>query len=432
MALSDDLATLREIGRRHVDDLSLALPPSGESPRGAALVELVREALAAMASALASLPGEFSAAGDEKDRQAIVEKARGYTYQLRQLHMALPWIESAFHSHVSQGTVLLFDEMAETMLGVRADVVPTPNESYMYAVRPKPFRSAFQSVKKPYPAFSPPVIVYYPVGEVDSVFLHLIAAHELGHGAVLERDLIQGVQAAHGDLAPVFARLSDAADALHAVTGIDMTLATAEASRVFRSWLEEVLCDSLALSYLGPSFMLASAAFGVQFSGSTPGQSHPSNAFRTDLLLDQLDEMGWMPEFAASLPRVHSWLVDTANEPMDSSAAPHFEHVQDALKLLAPTIRRVADLGDLAFTPSMYADHDELADLMRARILPAQLLNGRPSHRRSVIYAGWLYAFGEYGDHPASLAKIAADRSLQAFVTKALEMSAVLQKWATV
>jgi hypothetical protein len=432
MALNDDLSTLREIGRRHVDDLSSALPAGGESPRGSALVKLVGEALNAMTLALDALPGEFASAQDDKDREAVVEKARGYTYQLRQLHMALPWVESASHHHVSQGTVLLFDAMAEAMLGVAADVIPTPNETYMYAVRAKPFRSAFVSVKKPYPSLSPPVIVYYPAGEVDSVFLHLIAAHELGHGAVLERDLIQGVKTAHGDLTPVYAKLSDAANALHNATALDLTLATAEVTRVFRNWLEELLCDALALSYLGPSFLLASATFGVQFSGSTPGSSHPSNAFRTHLLLEQLDAMGWTSEFQEELPQVHSWLADIASKPMDPSAGAHYEHIQDALDLLAATIRHVTDLRDLAFTPNAFTDRAELAELISARILPAQLLNGKPTRRRSVIYAGWLHAFGEAGDHAANLARITADRSLQAFLTKALEMSVILQKWESV
>jgi hypothetical protein len=43
-----------------------------------------------------------------------------------------------------------------------------------------------------------------------------------------------------------------------------------------------------------------------------------------------------------------------------------------------------------------------------------------------------LHAFKEAGDHPASLVKITADRSFQAFLAKALEMSAVLEKWGSV
>ena len=385
-----------------------------------------------MTAALDALPAEFGAAGDDKDREAVVEKARGFTYELRQFHMALPWIESARRTGVSQGTILLFDEMAETILGTAADVVATPYESYMYAVRAKPFRTAFLSVKRPYPTVAPPLIVYYPAGEVESAFLHLVAAHEFGHGGVLERDLITAVETVHPDMGPVLAKLTDAANVMHSRTALDPTLAQAHTYRVFRNWLEEILCDALATSYLGPAFGLSFAAFLFQFSGSTPGESHPSTTFRTRLLLAQLDEMGWLPDLRAALPNIAAWLEDVAAQPMAASAGVYYAPVEEALELVGPTIRKVADLGDLAFTPERFENADELAELIEARVLPAQLLNGAPAHRRSVVYSGWLHALRVLSDHPASLAKATSDRSLQAFLTKALEMSAVLQKWGTV
>lgn len=433
MSYADDLTFLRETCDRHAADLDALLPAIGDSPRGTALVEVVRQALDGLKAAVAGLAAEFGKAGDDKDREAVVEKARGFSYNLRLLHMALPWIESARRLGVSQGELLLFDEMGEAILGTPVDVVPTPEATYMYAARPRPFRSAFRAIKHPYPSVAPPVIVYYPTAERQSLFMHLCMAHELGHGGVLERDLLRAVEkVSTAQSSDVTARLAEAGLILHRDTALDKTLAQARARVAFRDWLEEALCDALALSYLGPSYLLTSVAFGLQFSGRAPSESHPSQSFRTSLLLDQMDEVGWLAEFEDALPNMANWIKSIASQTSTPNGDAYLLKVEETIRLLAGSVRAVASLSGHAFLPTNFKDGDELAELMEARILPAQLLSGQPADRRSIIYAGWLHGFMEHGDNPASLVAITSDRSFQAFLTKAIEMSAILEKWEKV
>jgi hypothetical protein len=42
-----------------------------------------------------------------------------------------------------------------------------------------------------------------------------------------------------------------------------------------------------------------------------------------------------------------------------------------------------------------------------------------------------MHAFAKHGDEPVALASIVGDRDQQRFLTKALEMSVVLERWAT-
>jgi hypothetical protein len=48
---------------------------------------------------------------------------------------------------------------------------------------------------------------------------------------------------------------------------------------------------------------------------------------------------------------------------------------------------------------------------------------------RSIVFAGWVHAFVVHGDQPVKLAEVVGDRDQQRFLTKALEMSAVLEQW---
>jgi hypothetical protein len=63
------------------------------------------------------------------------------------------------------------------------------------------------------------------------------------------------------------------------------------------------------------------------------------------------------------------------------------------------------------------------------RILPAQLIDRTAAPLRSIVFAGWVHAFVVHGDQPVKLAEVVGDRDQQRFLTKALEMSAVLEQW---
>jgi hypothetical protein len=126
-------------------------------------------------------------------------------------------------------------------------------------------------------------------------------------------------------------------------------------------------------------------------------------------------------------PKTVAWIATITSPPPDPDH--YFEPLETVARHLGPAVTAVAreHLGEGVF------DYDadevlELTQLLEAKVLPAQF-GQKPADRRSIILAGWKHAFAKHKDQPASLATITAARDDQRFLTKALEMSIVLETW---
>lgn len=273
----------------------------------------------------------------------------------------------------------------------------------------------------------------YPLQEPDSLFLHLIIAHELGHSATTEFGIVDSIFGEDPDPAQTRAELAAAVVAYTTAEGATPPVARAKVRAILRKWLTELICDGLALGFFGPSFLYTAAAFSTPFGGPEPSDTHPPFTLRTTFLLRHLDTWGWESHAKAATPATWKWIERAAGLPLLAGRRTYYLRLEETLKRLLPVVTQVlADhLGDDRFAPAAFDEvSDELKTLLEHDILPAQLLDRSAAGRRAIIFAGWLQAFNKHGDGAAGLAAIVGDRALQRFLSKALEMSVVLERWA--
>jgi hypothetical protein len=325
--------------------------------------------------------------------------------------------------------------MVGALMKQSADVVITPSATYMYSTIHKPYAEMLNALGVAYPGGAVPVIVAYPVHEPDSLFLHLIIAHELGHSAIAEHDLDQQVYKRDPDPAATAALLTPAVGEYISVEGGTPTAARGRLRVTLRNWLTEIICDSLALAFLGPSFLFTAAAFSTPFGGPEPSDTHPPFTLRMSLLIDRVDAWGWRETIEKEAPQTFKWIESSASRPQQAGPRAYFLRLEEAIKQLAPTINGIVEdhLGDQHFKPEAHEPvAGELRSLLEHTILPAQLIDRTAASRRSITLAGWLHAFTVHGDEPVKLAAVVGDRDQQRFLTKALEMSAILERWEAI
>lgn len=429
-----DLAFLAGNARRSISDLRRAVEavPAIAGRRGAHFLAVVAATLDALENGIAQREQDFQTAVDAADRYSVVRAMRLLSHDVMSLHTRSPWIESTRGTNLDLGLIYFVDEVVAALMKQSMDVVLIPSPEYMYWTIHKPFEDALRNLGVAYPASVPPVIVAYPVQEPHSLFLHLLVAHELGHSAVID----------HGLLAEVFghdSRRGDTTNALNLAVQEHTSLensphpvAVGEIRAILLKWLTELVCDGLALALLGPSYLFTFTAFSKPFGGPEPSKTHPPFTLRTRLLVEWLDAWGWRPVLAAQVPVLFSWIEQAGREPQEPGDKTYFLRMEEAVLNLSSAIRKTLEVhvDQMRFEPTAYeATQEQLTALIKQRILPAQLLDGSATDRRVVILAGWLEAFAEDSDTSIALARLIGNREYQRFLTKALEMSTVLDRW---
>jgi hypothetical protein len=433
---ASDFAFLVATARRGIEDLQRALRrvPLSEGERGSQFVIAAEALLLAISDGVDKRESEFAEGGDETDKESLVRAVRQITHDIRNVHFTTPWIDAAQNSRLPAGLIYFVDEMAAALVKASPDVIAVPTPKYMYETHYKPFTPELEALQHEYPDVFP-VIIHYPAQENDSLLLHLLIAHELGHSAVRRHDLIATVASRASDPAQIERSLGEAVEAVIALESTNSSDATLAVGDCFVKWLTEALCDGLALAFLGPSFLLSAAAFLMPLSGPRPSPTHPPNNIRTELLFRYIQQWGWRPLLEDEAPEILRWLEETAAEAMDTAGKTYYETIGQLVLDLAPAVEStVAEhLGNKLFLPETYAEQaEEIAALLDSAILPAQHLDGAPTDRRSVILGGWLHALREKGATPDKLPEVFGEREFEAFLAKALEMSAVLQRWREV
>jgi hypothetical protein len=258
--------------------------------------------------------------------------------------------------------------------------------------------------------------------------------HELGHTAIGEHDLADQVVDNDPDRTSLAAVYASAVGAFAADEAIQPTEAAALIDDGLAYWLEEVICDALALLFLGPSYLLSFGAFGLSMSRSEPSDDHPPLTLRLGLMLQALEFDGWLDVLRSTIPRTLVWLEDFASTPAEPGNRA-IEFLRDAMVALWPTVYREmkaylnAGVYDPAAFEAVAAAIDERLTLW---ILPAQLEDGSPTDRRALLLAGWLHLIRVAGDDPSEIATILKRRRFHDFLSKALEMSAVAEKWVPI
>jgi hypothetical protein len=433
-AASNEFEFLVAAARRSIEDLrrSVAAVQSQPGGRGSHFLGVVDETLNALDRAVSDRESDFAATVDDTDRRAVIGAMRTINHNVMGFHSITPWVESTLGSDLALGLIYFVDEMVKGLLQTPADVVITPNTDYMYTVRHRPFEQALRALGVTYPGTVSPLVIEYPIQEPASLFLHLIVGHEIGHAVVTENALDDEVFSRDPDQAQTQGLLQTAVQEYESVESQPPAVARARIAATLRSWVTELLCDHLAFGFLGPSFLLTAAVFSTPFGGPEPSETHPPFTLRTRLLMERVDSWNWRPTLEASIPATFGWVEAGGQVPQEVGVRTYFLRLEEVIDALSTTIAQVVDdhLSANRFEPTAYdSSATELRDLLTHGVLPAQLRDQSAADHRSLVLAGWLEALTQSGDDPGALPGIVGDRELQGFLTKSLEMSAVLDRW---
>lgn len=417
-AARHEIAALRDDPR-----LTTELP----GKRGTALRDHVRDLIGAVEVRIAQEPASDAS---PPARSAFARSLRQGIGMLHGAHAALPWLAATRKPTVNLGSLYVTEEWARILVGTNVDLVVVPDPEFMYATTSWPFSAVINST----PGFVPtnarrPVVLNYPLSDTDRVLLHPVFAHELGHASVHEYNLVDAVERTLDNDPTFTTALQNAVDEMSASTSLTQTQISGMLRGWLRDWIEEVLCDHLALEAAGPAFLWPFAVFVLSHRYGAPGAEHPPNTVRMSLALDHLSRRGWRPYMNRVAPGITDWLDQVAASATDPLERP-FGFFRDALLRHASVFQEAAisRTGSDALDPgASEAAASEAAALLARLILPVGL--GDPLDGRAILLGGWQHSVEEHGDNPAGLVDALADRRLQELVGKAIEMSTVASAW---
>jgi hypothetical protein len=400
-----------------------------DGKRGDALRGHVLDLFEAVEHRMAQAPSDTAS---DAAKHAYARSLRQSIHMLRAAYAALPWLVATRAPSLNLGSLYMTEEYARVLIGTGVDLVAVPNPEYMYATTSRPFSAVVDGT----PGFAPmtshrPIVLNYPLSDSGRLLLHPVFAHELDHAGVDEHRLVPSIED-QLDADPAFV------SALERTVQRSTRISPGEASEaqisgamraLLRSWIEELLCDHLAIEVAGPAFIWAFAMFVMPLSYGEPSLEHPPNTLRMRLALDFLAQRGWLPYMEGIAPGVMSWLSGIAGE-SNGPLPLEFSFLRDQVLAHASSFQNAATVlsGDNSLARSaLEADAHEAAELLERMILPVGL--NEPLDGRAILLGGWCQAFREHGDSPAGMVRALGDRRLQDLVGKAIELSAVATAW---
>lgn len=402
---------------------------------------LCRHARAVLQGLEASAARNFERLDSSRDprlTRVALTGLRRTLHLMRVLDHALDLIEAP-EPQLGLGTLYFLNDLASALVGVEVDLIEAPLDGPLFQTLSWPYNPIFDVGTGTTPM---PIVLHYPSREAASTLLLPLLVHELGHPVNAVHGVVESIQESlEGD-----PRWADTRAGLEMAVSVDGLTPSINTIRVYlSSLLEECFCDALATACLGPSYLLAFAAWaGLDSADEWPDQ-YPPTLLRLQFIIHQLREDGWDLELVQAIV---AWVEDLAAV-LTRSTQPHV-HRQSALELAAPYVRQAANdhlTGSWArLTPDFYNGQTAagLEDCFSQGILPAQLDHrGTAADRRSILLAAWRTEVTLRGADVVSLSKTihaplvtsSPDESddlpsLSSFTDKALEMSALLDRWA--
>jgi hypothetical protein len=428
----DDFSFLLASIRRLLGELRTDLSPRvGRHERGAVLAEHVVETLNALEAKVDAEEQRYPRRVSPASKAAGSRELRFYSRLVWATHDALGWLQSDAHD-LDLGALYFADEAALALISEGVEVVPVEASDYMYSTSSWPFSWVFEDhLKEPMPKSDRPIVLAFPAHERHTMLLHCLFVHELGHASVDAHQLVDQVfnaiktSAAYRDaLNQTIARAG----------GVDAATVVANAERVAKAWLEELLCDALAFGYLGPAYLFAFAQMGLSVSWSEPGEEHPSTTFRTATLVKLAEHQGWATYLEDRISAIWDWLAFAAKEPStpgDILAVFAEEACEEAQATIFALSEQVL-AGDRFGLDQWEGQDDHFATLLANDVLPAERADGVPADHPEILLAAWLQAIDKHEKTPEAINASVAEHRYHRFVAKALEMSTLLRTWEEV
>lgn len=261
-----------------------------------------------------------------------------------------------------------------------------------------------------------PIVVNLPALNPSNALLAPVLAHEVAHTAV-RRHLSELVRQ---QTSQKRASLSERASREAGADSVDW-------ADTFDKWVDELLCDAVALVVSGPSFLFA-------FHGYLPPSNvpeiddHPPLRDRMRFHLEVLQKLGWLPFVEKQAPSLLGW-YESASKTVARSGHPIETFLLDAVRAVEEEILAVAQ--EYVLKPFAPVDND--AVLLEARKhlrdgVPAVQIDGEVLTTWTLILAGWLAVFAEDAD-PTKAMNAIDDSAYNAVLLKALELSSIVTKW---
>lgn len=428
---TNDVELLLASVRQEIDalraDRRLSEPRDGN--RGKALYQHVCDLIGAAEHQLKTNPSDGAS---EEIRESFLRSLRALVFNLRSAHAAMPWLAATRSPQINLGALYLAEECAEILVGQSVDLVVVPDPEYMYSAQSWPFIRVVEAVEKLF-GFSPetesrPVVLRYPLSDDNRLLVHAIFAHELGHPAADEFDLAEEVLGELEADTEFEDGLANTAETIFPATSSSKTARTLR--EWLRDWLEEIVCDHLAIEVSGPSYLWAFAGFVMPLSYDGPSTTHPPNTLRVRLMLDLLAERGWDSYLEQKAPDLSAWLKRVGEDADTELEAPYGffrEHILRRSDLFRTVAARQVDNGDRLGPEAAIPEAERADELLRELILP---LSSNPVLKpRAILLGGWQRALAEHGDHTSGLVESLVDYQLQDLVGKAIELSVVASCW---
>ena len=383
----------------------------------------------ALATHLTQRKLEFDALPDDDvAKRAAITELRELVARVRDLQSNLAWVDAAATPPLDLGTTYFVENAARQLVAGEIELTVVAAHEATYATSIDPYGQAIKRWGDPSRGDENVIVVFVPRREQHSGLLHPLIIHELGHAAAQKHDLTRQMLSEAAKRKRVQSRFATVVQAQAKRDGVAVRAAAAAVGWRLGKWLEETLCDSIAIQYLGPTYLYSFLAEVAAENLDDPGKRHPPPRQRIGLLIDQLDALGWSSVMTAAAPDLDDWVRGLANDrPSYADTTGFLVH---AINALAPALRKVvaAHVGGATFEPDA-AELAEIDKLLARRIPPAQLPDGAASSRPAIILCSWLHALREAGGDLPGIASAPDAPELASLLPKGLEMTALVEAW---
>lgn len=358
----------------------------------------------------------------------------------RSLHRSLDWLDAAREPPLDLGTRYLVDYLAASLVADDAEVTVAAATHRSYATVANPLRQVFElSGAMPSPS-QMVIVVFVPRREQRSGLLHPLIIHELGHAANKQHALVRrvlGTRRGQEVLATVMGDARERTKTSSRHEPEDVAVAVEAVANRLKDWIEEALCDAIAVQILGPTYLYSFMAIVGTSDLSAAGDEHPCTRQRIRLLLDQLDGLGWASLMKQSAPTVDAWFREVASERDGEVAGEQDDRTTAEIKSCATALANLSQeivgavaehLGELTLqSKDLGPVLAEIDELLTVGVPPSQTRERFTIGRAAIILGSWLFAVKAQGGDLDSLAIAADVPELSLLLPKALQDAAVLE-----
>jgi hypothetical protein len=400
------------------------------STSGHALAQHLALAYDSIGQRVESRRASYNRVLDDPMRLDAIVEMRQLLWDVRELQSNLEWLDAAQKSPLDLGTRYFVEDIARAIVARHMELTIVSGVKASYATSSDPWEPLIKAWGSGIPSKEPTVVVVFlPRREEASALLHPLIVHELGHAADERHNLVTAIWSKAQKRVRMSKRFKEAVQQFATSGETDVKEARDHVAARLRCWIAEMLCDSIAVHHLGPSYLYSFLTEVVAGNIDKPGLKHPTPRQRVRHMTVALSSMNWDPIMRAGDQKLYAWIGQQCEQ--RPSHGPIEEFLSWAIDDLAAVIRHATRrlLKKRVFLP----DPNEIGEaqtLLEAGIPPAQRLTGESIARETVLLACWHAALISNGTGPEALPCAPDTPELAKLLPAALELSALTHAWS--